>query len=273
MNRCKKLYLVFIPALLVLITSCGNDDEGDDLENFMTIESPNSPNASSYSRYLRTMYGVSRDFYLDFAHETGAEPFSRDEDWDFTHTNLNAVFARRSLDTKIHVPWRSRSFAPTGDSTFSLDQILSLAEQHRLHEPTVTEPSVFVMVLNGFLEQNGEISDRVVGVNVNSTSVVAVFRGAIAALNTSEENKRKIEQATYVHELGHALGLVRKGVPTTSNHHDTDNENHCTNPECVMYYTNEVSGKMEGFIMRKTYNENEVVFDEDCLNDIEEFQK
>lgn len=267
------IHTILFAALTLALIGCRSDDDELNLDETIKIENPSRPDADSYSRYLRGMFGVSREFTLEFAHETGAEPYSTNSDWEFTRSNIKAVFDRRSLNTSLRVPWGTRSFAPEGKTGFSLNDIVQLAERHRTHEPTILEPSVFVMVLNGFLEDNGELKENVVGVNINNTSIVAVFKPTIEQLSTSDETKRKVEQNVIVHEVGHAFGLVRKGIPLASNHHDTENEHHCTNRECVMYHTYEIAGKMKSFAVQNLFPLDKIVFDDACLNDIEQFRK
>lgn len=44
-----------------------------------------------------------------------------------------------------------------------------------------------------------------------------------------------MEQTVLLHELGHALGIVNRGVPMTEDREDPDHPGHSTNPDSVMY--------------------------------------
>jgi hypothetical protein len=39
-----------------------------------------------------------------------------------------------------------------------------------------------------------------------------------------------------IHEFGHVLGLCNNGTPMQTRHEDPDNNAHCDNPNCIMYY-------------------------------------
>jgi hypothetical protein len=49
-------------------------------------------------------------------------------------------------------------------------------------------------------------------------------------------------KAVFIHELGHALGLVNNGIPMEQPHEDPNNPGHSSNPNSVMYYAAETNG-------------------------------
>lgn len=57
----------------------------------------------------------------------------------------------------------------------------------------------------------------------------------LAALR--EELCEDVEIATWLHEIGHVIGLVDNGLPMVEPHRDEDHGAHCTNRECLMYWT------------------------------------
>ena len=72
-----------------------------------------------------------------------------------------------------------------------------------------------------------------------------------------------------MHELGHAVGLVEFGVPSTSSHHDNSHGAHCTNQECVMYWLNEGASDMAQYTTRVVLTRDSVLFDAACLADVD----
>ena len=54
-----------------------------------------------------------------------------------------------------------------------------------------------------------------------------------------------LETTVVNHEFGHLLGLVNAGSPLQSDHQDTEHGKHCTEQDCLMYYTAETG---EGII-------------------------
>jgi hypothetical protein len=78
---------------------------------------------------------------------------------------------------------------------------------------------------------------------------------------------RFVEQTTLVHELGHAVGLVNRGVPLASQHHDAEHGAHCTDDRCVMYYANEGASDLSQFVSEYVTSGDTIVFGADCLAD------
>lgn len=59
--------------------------------------------------------------------------------------------------------------------------------------------------------------------------------------------EERIEQAVLVHEFGHAIGLVNRGIPMVTDHEDDENPRHSGNPESVMYWAVESAGTLMEF--------------------------
>ena len=83
-----------------------------------------------------------------------------------------------------------------------------------------------------------------------------------------EQTCRATERAIWIHEIGHAIGLVDNGLPMVEDHKDEDRGGHSRHDDCIMYwaYTGDGLGKrMHDFILG---DERELGFDEYCLADI-----
>ena len=91
-----------------------------------------------------------------------------------------------------------------------------------------------------------------------------MFKPSIAGTTMSEQ----VEQVTLVHEFGHAIGMVNRGVPMVEDHHDTDHGAHCSNPDCVMYWTVE-GADIVGFIQSRLLGASDVLFGPECLADFD----
>jgi hypothetical protein len=101
--------------------------------------------------------------------------------------------------------------------------------------------------------------------------VIAIFMPALRAAAEGETAAvaRFMEQSTLIHELGHGLGLVGDGVTPTTAHQDDGHGAHCTNPSCVMYWQNEGREAAVAFARQVSRNQNEILFDGECLHDID----
>ena len=79
-----------------------------------------------------------------------------------------------------------------------------------------------------------------------------------------------IEGATWVHELGHLMGLVNTGADMVTAHQDEEHGAHCDNPDCIMYWLNN-SVEIAGIIKQRLDSGNEefLPFDQNCLDDLD----
>lgn len=77
------------------------------------------------------------------------------------------------------------------------------------------------------------------------------------------------EAATWVHELGHLLGLVDAGTPMVTAHVDAEHPYHCDNVGCIMHWSHE-SGDLAKYIENRLKQGNLTlnVFDQACTDDL-----
>ncbi len=61
------------------------------------------------------------------------------------------------------------------------------------------------------------------------------------------DGEERIEQAVLVHEFGHVVGLVDRGIPMVTARKDSENGAHSNNPESVMYWAIESAGTLGEF--------------------------
>lgn len=116
-----------------------------------------------------------------------------------------------------------------------------------------------------FLYTNGEYADpKILGEAYRNTS--AVIYGKAIQQNTGKvgkPNRTKLEATILLHETGHLLGLVNKGSAAQSEHVDGRHASHCSNKDCLMYWSNGLQDKF-GHLVRGDIPE----LDDDCLNDL-----
>ncbi len=212
-----------------------------------------------------------KEVRVEVDYQAGAAPFVRgnrlmEQPWDFFRINAEALFARHPRD--IHVPSGLEEMERIDDiapktKTFTTEAIMDIAALHRDAYSDGLLASYYVIFLDGhYADENGK-RDDVLGVTVGSTGVVAMFKPVIRKVSGS----RFAEQATLIHEFGHAIGLVNFGLPVVGDHHDEANGAHCNNEDCVMYYLNEGRKDLVEFIERFEATGDAVMFGPDCLRD------
>lgn len=82
-------------------------------------------------------------------------------------------------------------------------------------------------------------------------------------------SRRAIEQATLIHEFGHAIGLVNNGVPLASQHQDTAHGAHCTNDRCVMFWQVEGANDAAQFVRDAVIGNDTILWGDECLMDVD----
>jgi len=164
------------------------------------------------------------------------------------------------------------------DPSYSIDDIRAIEAEYRDFHTKGKTAALYILHLNGHYETDTEF-EKTLGLAYSESSVV-VFHQALLATCEIEKQFAPSEYAdllcptgeavTIIHEIGHILGLVDNGIPMTVAHKDIDAYgDHCMNPQCVMFWSNNTPAMLQYVIQRyQNGNENAVAFDDDCLNDL-----
>lgn len=240
-------------ALLCALHACSEDAE------------PVSPFAASV-----------RTIVVEVDYAAGAEPYTGEagqlgDIWGLFGENAARIFGEaKTVTFPSQLDQMERLDDVTGTS-FSVDEILALAEEHRDEASTDSVVTYYVLWLDGFFRDD-EVEEGVLGVSLGTTGVIAMFKpviASVAAPGAGEALERFVEQTTLVHEFGHAVGLVNNGVPLTNDHHDEANGAHCTNTECVMFWSNEGVRDLVPFVQRFRDSGSTTLFGPECLQDVD----
>lgn len=215
---------------------------------------------------------------VQVAYEPGAEPFVNNMPsgrplWAITQDNLAALFSRRAHVPALQVPTdltQMTAMAAQGRGDWTISDVLNLAAVHQAGASTAQAGRFFVAFVRGFYAEGGSRQSNVLGIQVTGTTTIAIFKDAIRAAsgNPSGTIARYMEQATVIHELGHAIGLVNNGVPARSGHHDSAHGSHCANDNCVMNWENSGSVDFAAYIEGAIATGSTVMFDDHCLDDV-----
>ncbi len=211
---------------------------------------------------------VRVEFEVDY--EAGAQPYTFSlltggDTWNLFQTNVEAVYEQ--LSPEVIVPSsldEMEGLAADGVDDYSPQDIVAIAAEHRQLFDTATSRAFYVIFLDGYYAVDGVRDEQVIGVSVGNTGIIAMFK----PVYDNQTGASIVEQTTLVHEFGHAVGLVDKGIPLTSEHLDHANGAHCLNPDCVMFWQNEGLNDILGFITRLIFDDSDVLFGQECLADI-----
>ena len=218
-----KRLTAFAALVLFIISACQKDtSEFANGGNFITYRhdlnvgaSANDLlNSSKYKSLVVELQYLSDDFKPDSA----------------VTDHFKAMLEQR-LNKPNGITVVTRQIKPSTIS-FGLEQIKSIEETSRTVFTKGDELAVYVLYLNGYYAADS----LVLGAAYRNTSIV-LFGKSINDFSTGDPLKHLVFDATVLeHEFGHLLGLVDEGIPLQSEHKDAANGNHCTNPDCLMYY-------------------------------------
>lgn len=219
--------------------------------------------------------------YVRVFYEPGAEPYAGNNTrgqpiWGLLEENVKKVFEVRSQTNSINIPKdlnEMNLLTAQNKETWTATEIVNFAGTLGVPEST-SESSFFTIVfLNGSFKSGEQISNNVLGVSIAGTTVIAIFKDAIRQLGPSDESMvvKFGEQATLVHEMGHALGIVANGVDAVEDHHDVEHGAHCSNSDCVMYWMNEGNQDLLQYVQGLLTEGNKTLFGSQCLDDIKAY--
>ncbi|MEX0811168.1 MAG: hypothetical protein WD048_03055 [Chitinophagales bacterium] len=253
---------------LLLFSSCDKDNNDPD---------DNDIKEDKYT--LDHFYSGISTLKLEVAYETGAEPIiesggilGNEPAWNLTKNNIEALFQGRSVETQIDLPLTLQEMTEIpkqkqGD--YSSADIKEIADEFRKGVNEGSTGNIFILFVDAYYSSGGERQENVLGVALGETPYVAIFKPVINSVSSG--SRKNVEQATVIHEVGHAIGLVNFGLPMTANHQDEDHGKHCTNEDCVMYWTVENKSDITDFI--GIINDNEkILFGQECLDDARAYQ-
>ena len=240
----------FILLILFLILSCGK----------APVEK------SSLKQQNPSAYFSSNTVTVKVYFEPGAEPYVEEglifKTWNILEKNLEALFAGRSLIPQLIVP-KAISEMTVLPVQNQVSWSTSAATELAKRTQTSSDPSSFEVY---FVNGRSKDGANVIGFHLSGSRIIMIFKDVIRNSGTDAVPKY-VEQATLVHEIGHALGLVNNGTKMQSPHQDKEHGAHCNNPDCVMYFSNEGSAGMMTYAQKILQTGNLVMFDDKCLQD------
>lgn len=252
---------IFFPFLLLtlLFAGCGNEKK---------------PQKSSEVKQEATQLYTAKTFTVKVYYEAGAEPYAGEvgtqtgvKYWDILQKNLESLFQSSVNIPVIVVPKELTEMIqiPSANKDkWTAQDIVDLAKT--VHAPAAEGETIFSLF---FVKGHYAESDKVIGFHISASTTMAVFKDVVKGSYGGELEivPKYVEQATIVHEMGHALGLVNNGLEMVTPHEDKDHRAHCSNQDCVMYFSNEGAQDMIKFAGKVMAGQSVVMFDKQCLDD------
>jgi len=220
-------------------------------------------------RYLRPDRAAS--FVLEVDSVAGTEPTTEVRDRFATGfadvvdkpggvtVTLDGTIASRGTD---HA-WTNDELRTLADETFDLDASADAVKMH----------AVFV---DGHYAGDDEGSGVTLGITYDHTHFFLFAQSveeACAAASIGPLLREDLCNAAVlnvmVHEAGHVIGLVNRGLPMVTDHEDADHPRHDGNDECVMYWVAETGQLVDALVSRIVGGgDGTLPFDAACLADV-----
>lgn len=248
-------------ALVASLLACGG---GIDLSD------KDQPTVAQVHSTSYTAINVEVDY------QVGAEPYVGSagligDVWQIAKDNITRAF--KATNKTATIPNTLAGMEPLTDykqASFTSNQILSLAAEHRGTRSAGTTAAFYVVFLNGLYDDGTGAKNDILGVSLGGSGVIAIFKRVISGQESGLPGVTKVlEQSTLVHELGHAFGLVRDGVALTSAHEDGAHAHHCANDKCVMSWSAERVGSAVAVAKSFLATGTTVIYAADCLADLD----
>lgn len=246
--------LLFLAALIIIITGCVSDVT--DTDNDFPDDPPfdfnhkQSPGASNQAFITDTQFD---ELVVEVQFMPGAEPLEE------SLQNLR-VFLERHLQKTTITILEPTQIPSLDQAAYSVQDIVDIENEHRENFTSENRLASYALFVDGeFTSQN------VLGIAYFNTST-AYFGETIDRVTSDPfaPSRTTIESTVLNHEYGHLMGLVNNGTEMVHDHHDADNGAHCTNEQCLMYFTVNTSNFFENLL-----GDNIRTLDEFCTADIE----
>ena len=152
-----------------------------------------------------------------------------------------------------------REIPPSPSSILSIDQVFAVERENRTVFTTGDQIGVYLLITNG-----NNTDNKVLGAAYRNSSMVLFGKNIKDnSGNIGQPSRYKLESTVMEHEIGHLLGLVDLGSAMQTNHKDSPHGNHCTNNNCLMYYSSDTHD-IFGFLL----SGNIPTYDANCLADL-----
>jgi len=281
-SRSRWPLLCLLVGLCVFVYGCGDDGGGasnDTMDDTSMVDTTTPQDINDFdtaddvrdqNQNIGLFAPEVTEVFLEIDYQPGAEPATMaqigmvDSPWRLFETNAEALFedAPRTLTFPTTLDGMEELGDVSGEE-FTVQQILDIADQHWDDRGTATRRGFYVIFLDGYFADGEGRQEQVLGVSIGNTGVIAMFKPVYEGQLVANF----IEQTTLIHEFGHAIGLVNRGIAMVEDHHDEEHGAHCTNTNCVMYWLNEGVGDMAEFVRKRVTTGSEIVFGDMCLAD------
>ncbi len=272
-SRTMKQSSLALLLCLLLGASCGRS--ASDVSGVVAYQG-----AEQSVDIIKTLFSPPmKELVVQVFYEPGAEPYAGQTTagvpvWNLLEDNIEELYKVRNQSVTVTVPkdLASMKAIPSQNmTTWTANQLFDLGKANC--DLSILENKISICVLfvrgNYFEEQT---QPNIIAVSLNGTTVIAVFKDVIKSIAGGHVLLRAFsEQATLVHEMGHAMGLVNNGLPMASAHEDASHLKHSNNSSDVMYWENEGMTDLRNYANNILNNGSNILWGPESLNDVKSY--
>lgn len=143
------------------------------------------------------------------------------------------LFLDKYLNKPAGIFITTKEIDPIADTVLNHSALVALERKTRAEYTRNKTLAVHLVYTNGEY-----VNPRILGLAYQNTSAVIFGKPILKhSGRIGQPDRTKLETTVLLHEVGHLLGLINKGTDMQSDHKDDDHESHCSNKDCLMYYS------------------------------------
>jgi predicted Zn-dependent protease len=177
--------------------------------------------------------------------------------------NHLTAFLKQCLNKPSGIQISYTSVGSLNKASLTLTDIKDIEKANRKSIISDNTISMYIFFADADYFEN-EGASQVLGLAYGASSMV-VFEKTIRdyAGGITQPSASTLEASVSEHEVGHILGLVNNGTAMVGVHEGGPSGKHCSNSNCLMYYTTETSDIVSNLVGNTIPS-----LDNDCMNDL-----
>lgn len=246
--------VIFLAANFVSCNKNDNNPGGKNAYNPNYILNKQDVGNSANDLLAATNY---RHLEVEIQYADGYEPSS-------AAINNFKTFLNQRLNKPSGITYKFSPIIAPNQQTYSLLDIQNIERMNRTVYTRKDTIGIYFFFADGAYSQDTDNS-KILGVAYQNTSMV-LFEKTIQNFSDdiNEPSRFALETVVWQHEMGHILGLVNTGSPMQTIHQDEPHGHHCTNKNCLMYYTAETGDVITNLVTGGTIPS----LDQNCIDDL-----